>query len=77
VRQGSPGISSCAPDSRVGSSVRLPPMPAPGVDSAAQLRKRVRRSQSSLSSSFFEVFEVFVVRFLYATASLQGERTAV
>jgi len=30
------------------------------------------RSQSPLSSWFFEVLEVFVVRFWYATASLKG-----
>jgi len=37
--------------------MRLSPMPASGVDSAAQLRIRLRRSQSLLSSWFLEVFE--------------------
>jgi hypothetical protein len=53
------------------SPVRLSQMPVPGVDSAAWLRNRLRRSQSPINSWFFEVFEVFVVRFWYATASLQ------
>jgi hypothetical protein len=47
------------------------------VDSAAQLRNRLRRRQSPLNSWFFEVFGVFEVRFRYATASLQGARTTV
>ena len=59
-RRSCPGAWSVRSDSQASlshpSPMPLSPMPAPGVDSAAQLRNRLRRSQSPLSSWFFEVF---------------------